>query len=122
MGLSELIKEYKILIEKGESLEVIDRFYDDDIIQIENNSDPISGKQRLPDVEKKNISGVYSFELTISSIIVDEELQKVMGEMIVEFDSKKNGKKIIHEAFVQQWENNKIKYQRFYYGAIEDVK
>jgi hypothetical protein len=122
MGLSELIKRYKILIEKGESLEVIDRFYDDDIIQIENNSDPISGKQRLLDIEKKNISGVYSFELTISSIIVDEDLQKVMGEMIVEFDSKKNGKKIIHEAFVQQWENNKIKYQRFYYGAIEDVK
>ena len=122
MGLSALIKQYKILIEKGESLEVIDKFYDEDIIQIENNSAPVGGKQRLLELEKKNIAGVYSFELRISSMIVDEALQKVMGEMIVQFDSKKNGKKIIHEAFVQQWRNNKIIQQRFYYGSIEDAK
>jgi hypothetical protein len=122
MGLSELIKQYKILIEKGESLEAIEKFYDEDIVQIENNSDPVSGKQRLLELEKKNIAGVYSFELRISSMIVDEDLQKVMGEMIVQFDSKKNGKKIIHEAFVQQWRNNKIIQQRFYYGSIEDAK
>lgn len=122
MRLSELIKQYKILIEKGESLEVIDKFYDDDIMQIENNSDPVGGKQRLLELEKKNIAGVYSFGLTISSMVVDEVLQKVMGEMIVQFDSKKNGKKVIHEAFVQQWQNNKIIQQRFYYGSIEDAK
>ena len=43
-----------------------------------------------------------------------------MGELLIQFHSKKSGKKIIHEAFIQKWQHGKVKYQRFYYGAIEN--
>jgi hypothetical protein len=119
MKFSDLVMKYKQLVEKGDSIGVIDRFYDDEIMQVENNEPAIQGKKRLLELEKASIERVYSFELQISSIIIDEEQKKVMGEMLVKFNSKKDGKRKFHEAFVQQWENEKIKYQRFYYGAIE---
>jgi hypothetical protein len=111
--------QYKELVEKGDSIGVIDRFYDDGIIQVENNEPAILGKKQLRELEKASIERVYSFDLQITSLIIDEEQKKAMGEMLVKFNSKKDGRRKFHEAFVQQWENEKIKYQRFYYGPIE---
>ncbi|MEO5591440.1 MAG: hypothetical protein ABIR15_13030 [Chitinophagaceae bacterium] len=119
MKLSDLVTEYKVMIEIGDSIAVITRFYDDEIVQVENNEAPVQGKNKLLELEKASIEGVYSFNLLISSIIIDENQQKVMGEMSVKFNSKKAGKKKFAEAFVQQWKNEKIIYQRFYYGAVE---
>jgi hypothetical protein len=120
MKLSELVEEYKQLVEQGKSIEVIERYYEDDMMQVENNAIPVKGKQQLLELEKTNISRVHNFSILITSIIIDEQLKKVMGEMTVRFHSKKNGRKIMHEAFVQHWDNDKIQYQRFYYGAIEN--
>ena len=119
MKFSAFIDEYKKMIEDEDSIAVINRFYDDDIVQIENNEPPVHGKNKLLELEKASIEKVYSFGLTITSMIIDEPQQKVMGEMFVRFNSKLGGKKKFHEAFVQHWENDKIKYQRFYYGSIE---
>src|SRR5450432_1990423 len=103
MILSAIIKQYQSLLEAGKNFELMDAFYDDDIIQIENNETPIKGKTVLLEMEKKNIEGVHSFSQQIISIITDEEKGIVMGEMLVKFHSKKKGKKMIHEAFIQKW-------------------
>lgn len=72
-------------------------------------------------MEEKNLAGVHTVELEILSIVVDEKQERVMGEMLIRFHSKKHGWKKLEEAFAQQWENNKIVYQRFYYQAIQDL-
>jgi len=107
------------MVESGDSIAVINRFYDNDIVQIENNEPPVTGKNKLLELEKASIEKVYSFDLTITSMVIDEPQQKVMGEMFVRFNSKIGGKKKFYEAFVQHWQKDKIKYQRFYYGSIE---
>jgi len=119
MKFPDIIHEYKRQIETGDSIAVINRFYDDAIVQIENNEAPVQGKNKLLDLEKASIERLYRFNLQIDSLVMDEAQQIVMGEMFVRFDSKKGGKKKFHEAFVQHWKNEKIVYQRFYYGAIE---
>jgi len=43
-----------------------------------------------------------------------------MGEMNISFDSKRHGRKKLHEAFVQHWKDGKIEYQKFYYKEIQD--
>ena len=120
MAFADTIAAYKTAIAKGDSLAVIDRFYDDTIVQVENNEAPIQGKKALLDLEKASLERVNSFSNTITSMLIDENSQKTMGEMLVKFDSKKSGKKKFCEAFVQHWQNNKIIYQRFYYGPIEE--
>src|SRR5450432_3143484 len=120
MNLTALIKEYQSLLEAGKNFELIDKFYADDIVQIENNGSPVTGKATLIEIEKNNIEGVYSFSQEIINIAADENSGIVMGEMLVKFHSKTKGNKIIHEAFIQKWKDAKIYYQRFYYGGIEN--
>jgi hypothetical protein len=121
-SLKEIITLYKALLEAGESIALIEKFYADDIIQIENEETAIKGKLQLLELEKNNIAGVDSFESKIDTIIIDEEQKLVMGEMSIQFVSKRLGKKKLKEAFVQQWMNGKITYQKFYYKDFTDAE
>jgi ketosteroid isomerase-like protein len=119
MHLPDIIKEYKALVEAGNNYEVIEQFYHDDIVQIENNGAALRGKPLLLEMEKSNIASVYSFNQEIISLLVDERTGIAMGEMVIQLDSREKGRQVLHEAFVQHWTDNKIKYQRFYYGEME---
>lgn len=119
-SLKETVTLYKNLLEAGANIEVIERFYADDVIQSENEDTIIKGKARVLELEKNNLSGVDSFESKIDTLIIDEEMGLVMGEMSIRFLSKKMGKKKLKEAFVQQWTDGKIKYQKFYYKDFTD--
>ena len=114
-SLKEYVAEYTILLEKGDNFVLMDLYYANDIVQIENNEAPLIGKAKIIEQEQENINGVNWFEQKIKSILFDEETGVVMGEMTVLFESKKYGIKKLEEAFVQHWLNGKIKYQRFYY-------
>ena len=113
--VTKTVADYRLLLEKGDNLSVIDLFYADDMQQVENNEAPVIGKTALLEMEKKNLAGVNSFEQKIISLVIDEEKGIVMGEMQVVFDSKKSGQKKLHEAFIQHWKDGKIVYQKFYY-------
>ncbi len=98
--------------------QIIDSFYEDNIIQIENCGNPIKGKQKLYEMENQNIDGVNSLRTKINEEIFDSKTGTVWGQMIINFDSIENGKKRIEEAFIQKWLNGKIVYQRFFYGQM----
>jgi len=103
---------------RKDHIQVIEQYYDENIIQIENCEEPIEGKQKLRELENKNLNGVNSVETKIKELIFDSKTGRVWGQMIIKFDSKKMGKKRIEEAFMQKWSNGKIIYQRFYYGQF----
>jgi hypothetical protein len=119
-SLKEIVAIYKNMLEAGANMEVIEKFYADDIIQAENEDTIIKGKVRVLELEKNNLAGVDSSESKIDTLIIDEEMGLVMGEMSIRFISKKMGKKRLKEAFVQQWADGKIKYQKFYYKDFTD--
>jgi hypothetical protein len=120
MPLSDILPEYKALLEAGKTLEIIERFYDEEIVQVENYDAPIHGKRILLQMEIENIERVHSFEIKLTDLITDEAMGKVMGEMEVRFESRKSGKKILEEAFVQHWKQDRIIYQRFYYKGFSE--
>ena len=117
---------YKILLERSgdkeqksiDYLQIIDQFYDDNIIQIENCEKPHKGKEKLSKIENKNLDEVNAVSTDINELVFDSETGTVWGQMVIHFDSKKNGKKRLEEAFMQKWLNGKIIYQRFYYGQM----
>ncbi len=89
--LRELVEEYKQLLEQGDTVAVIERFYDDNIHQLENDEVTIVGKQRLLELEKQSLEKVNELILRIPSLVVDEEQQLVMGEMMITFYHKTSG-------------------------------
>jgi hypothetical protein len=113
--LKKTFATYKAQLEKGEILQVIEGFYADDIAQVENNDAPIVGKTILTEMEIKNLAGVHSVEIKIPTYLVDEAQGMAMGEMVIHFDSKKSGKQVLTEAFLQHWKEEKIVFQKFYY-------
>ena len=100
--------------------QVIDLYYADQIEQVENSSAPIIGKERIKKMELKNLEGVRSVKTTLKNILIEESSGLVWGEMIIEFDSIKLGKKRIEEAFMQRWEKDEIVFLRFFYGDFLD--
>ena len=98
--LKQTFLTYKTQIEKGKLLQVIENFYADDISQVENYNPPIVGKTVLTDMEIKNLSRVNSVDIKIPTWLIDEEQGLAMGEMVIHFDSKKNGQQVLTEAFL----------------------
>jgi len=119
MNLQSRFEVYQKLLEEGAFMQIIEEFYSEDIIQIENMASPLKGKALLHQQEEKNIEGVNSVDVKINNKVIDSSQGLVMGEMFINFDSKKKGKTRIEEAFIQKWEDGKIVYQRFYYGPFQ---
>lgn len=113
---------FRELVEQNLTVEAIDEFYADDIEQVENHGEAIKGKAKLRAHEVKNLAGVNSLSTQFNNVVMDEKRGVVMGEMLIHFDSKKDGKKRLEEAFLQHWKNNQITYVRYYYGGILDDK
>jgi len=127
--MKETFEKYRALLERVGDLnqkridhcEVIDSYYADQLEQVENSAAPIIGKERIKKMELKNLEGVRSVKTTLKNIVIDEASGLVWGEMIIQFDSIKSGKKILEEAFMQRWENDEIVFLRFFYGGfLED--
>ncbi len=118
LSLNNLVDLYKQLLENGENLAVIDAFYDEGIVQVENDQPPVTGRKTLRDLEVQNLSKVTSCQQRIATLLVDERQGLVMGEMTIAFVSKASGSRRLNQAFVQHWRGGKIVYQRFYYGGF----
>jgi hypothetical protein len=119
-SFKETVTEFKLLLAKTPSLEMMHIYYADDIVQIENDEPAIVGKDVIMKMEKENLSKIIWHKESIITMLIDEEKQIVMGEMLIQFETKKHQKKKLEEAFIQHWQNGQIKYQRFYYKQFTD--
>jgi DNA topoisomerase VI subunit A len=117
-SLTNLVDLYKQLLESGENLAVIDAFYDEGIVQVENDQPPVTGRDTLRDLEVQNLAKVTSCQQRIVTLLTDERQGRVMGEMTIAFVSEASGSRRLNQAFVQHWRDGKIVYQRFYYGGF----
>ncbi len=117
-SLTETVLQYKQLLEQEANMDVIATYYDEQIIQIENDQAPIVGRQRLKEIEQQNLAKVSALRQQITTLVVDENQQIVMGEMIIKFANKQGVAKQLNQAFIQKWKDGRIFYQRFYYGGF----
>jgi hypothetical protein len=117
-SLTDLVTQYRRLLENGDNLVVIDTFYDECIVQVENDEPPVTGKPMLRQLEIQNLVKVTACRQLITTLLIDERQGFVMGEMTIAFTSKTSGHCHLNQAFVQHWRNGKIVYQRFYYGGF----
>lgn len=116
--LQQDAQAYKQLLEAGNTIAVIEQYYDDNIYQQENDEETIRGKQRLLNLEQQSLEKIDQLVIRVPTLVVDEAQQIVMGEMMITFYHKTDGLKFLKEAFLQHWENGKIIKQQFYYRAI----
>jgi hypothetical protein len=119
--LKHHVDAYIKLLTKGHFAEVIDVYYHPEITQIENYDPPVVGKERLRQIELDNLDRIAQVNCKVLSYAVNEKNGLVMGEMYIEFTSKRLGKMLLEEAFVQKWKDGKILYKRFYYKDFQHL-
>lgn len=112
---------YATLVREDQSLEAIERFYHDDIVQYENNEEPLEGKKLLRAKELAISKELICRRSQVTLISIDESDSRITGEMIFEFEGPNIGKRRLKENFVQIWDGALIKEQYFYYTEIEDI-
>jgi hypothetical protein len=121
MTLAEIFSDYKQMLENQQNLELIEKFYDDNIAQIENSDDPVMGKDLLQQMERKNLERFKVLNQQLNFFEVDEGAGKVSGEMEIDFETKSKNRKRLKEEFIQHWRDGKIIFQAFTYRGILDV-
>jgi hypothetical protein len=114
-SLREHFTHYATLVVQRSMLQAIDLYYHDDIIQYENDGEPLKGKAFLRAKEVAVGKNMKSLKVIIKNVIIDEINQKASGRMIFEFESVELGKNVLDEAFVQQWSDGQIIDQKFNY-------
>lgn len=87
--LKQNFLRFQTLIEQGKTLEAIEEWYAEEIVQIENTNEPIRGKDVLRQYEAANLAGVNSLSIKVVTVVIDEMQGLVLGEMEIKFDSKK---------------------------------
>jgi len=119
-SFTEKVNSFLDLLEQGKSLKAIEIFYAEEAVQYENYKLLLTGKAKLYAHEQMSIKNVNSFRIKCDNVVVDEKREMVWGEMKIEMDHKKIGKKKMTEAFFQKWSEGKIVEQKFYYKGFQD--
>ena len=119
-AFKDLLEKKAMISDKRElHLFLIDTYYHDRIVQVENLGKALKGKTHLRELELKNLEKVSQLDITINHEVFDEENSIVCGEMSISLVFKDLKKIKIEEAFMQIWEGGKIIYQRFFYNPYD---
>ncbi len=119
--LSEQVTALKQLIETGQTLDAMDRFYADDVTmpnaaRQENEQPPRIGKTVCMAHERQMLAGVTSFKAILLSQAINEETGVVFSEWQYESTDVSNRHFLLTEVSVQHWRTNLIYQEKFYYS------
>ena len=107
---------------RADHLQIVDQLYTDDIVQVENGHETIHGKANLRAMESDNLDKVNWVKTKVKNLVFDEAKSMLWAELRVDFETKEGVRKVLLESVFQQWENGKIKVQKFYYGPIKTTE
>ncbi len=116
--LASLLQELNGLILAGQTLEAMEQFYADDVTMQENQDAPQVGKAICLAHEKQILARVSALKATLHRQAIDEVNGVVFSEWTYETTSHKGHRFLLTEVSVQQWQNEWIVSETFYYNKI----
>ena len=114
--LLEKINGLNHLVLEGKALEAFETYYDDDVVMQENEGIPTIGKEANRKREKEFYSSLIEFrspkllKLTVGGNIT-------MTQWHYDYTHKDWGVRNYTQVSVQEWNNNKIIREQFFYGS-----
>lgn len=109
------------LILQGDTLKAMELFYADHVIMQENEDEPRKGKEICLEHERKNLKRVKSLESKLLRQAIDTENQNVFTEWHYIVTTNGNKQLKLTEVSIQQWENEMIVHEKFYYKEFKPI-
>ncbi len=115
-ALLEKINNLNGLVLQGKALEAFETYYDDHVIMQENENAPTIGKDANRKREKEFYSSIVEFRSAeLLKLTVGENI--TMTQWHYDYTHKDWGTRNYMQVSVQEWKNDKIIREQFFYGS-----
>ncbi len=112
--LFEKITDLNDLVLQGKAMEAFEKYYDEDVIMQENESEPTIGKEANREREEEFFKNVTEFR-SAQPLKVTIGENTTMVEWHYDYTHKEWGICNYSQVSVQEWKNGKIVREKFYY-------
>ncbi len=116
--LAEQVAALTQLIEAGQTIEAMERFYAGDVTMQENEQVPRIGKTVCLDHERRMLAGVTTMHAKLINQAINEEAGVVFSEWVYAFTDLTGKRFSLSEVSVQYWRNELIYREKFYYNKV----
>lgn len=115
-NIKENVAELVVMIGEGKLLEAFEKYYDENVSMQENEAEARVGKDANRKAEEAFVQGITKInKIEILGVAVGENFSAIEYYMDVEHADYGNIKK--NQVAVQNWQNNKIVREKFYYDS-----
>lgn len=112
------VESFVGLVESGQGLEALERFYADDATMQENQAEPRTGKAALLAHEAKSLAAVTGLKATcIRPIFVSGDT--VVIRWVFEYTLESGRKMRLEELAYQRWAGDRIVQEQFFYDPSQ---
>jgi ketosteroid isomerase-like protein len=120
MSHLQQIKDMYAMIQAGQSMEALEKYYHDDVVVIDGTSPPRHGKAEQRKAVEQWFGMVKDFHGSgVNAITANEETGMTSVESWSEITFQPGNRVKMEEVGVQKWEGGKIVHERFYYSMPE---
>jgi hypothetical protein len=110
------ITDLNELVLQGKAMEAFDKYYHEEVVMQENESPATVGKAANKAREEAFFNNISEFR-NAAVLKVTAGENTTMVEWHLDYTHKEWGIRNYTQVAVQEWENGKIKKEKFYYGA-----
>ncbi len=115
MSTKENVDELNKMILQGEILAAFEKFYSDDVVMQEGNSESRIGKDVNRKYEEAFVNGMTAFRgAEVKGVAVDEANDVAYVQWHMDFTHSSYGDVISNQVSVQQWKDGQIVHERFF--------
>ncbi len=114
--IQENVKEILGMIQSGQLLEGLRKYYAEDVVMQENGNPPTHGLQANIERETEFLANVKTWNgITIKGIAVNDGVAFV--ECVLDLIDVNDQHVVMEQVAVQRWKDGKVVSERFYYDA-----
>ncbi|MGC4089001.1 MAG: nuclear transport factor 2 family protein [Polyangiaceae bacterium] len=120
-SLTENVRRFCELLERGEPLAAMERYYADDICVFENRELARAGREQCLAYERDSLSQAREPpKFKVHRWAVNDSAQVAFLEYTVRFTPASGRPMRLEEVAVQTWHGERIGQERFYYVGLVD--
>lgn len=116
-SIKTLVDSLNKMLSEGKIMEALAKFYADDTVMAENNDSGTKGLEENKKREEQLLAGMEWHEAKLIKVTVNEETQTSMSQWFYDYTNKGDGQRYAYnQVSIQNWENEKIKEERYIYN------
>ena len=113
MSIKPQVLDLIKLVENGQMLEAITRYYDEHAVTQENLSAPTLGRDAIYKGEAEFFASLASTKFTLASVVVEGDRAAI--NWVFDYTTADGQQYRMDEIAYQTWRNGKIVHEQFFY-------